>query len=59
VIDAARAFVHGHIPKGYAEFMNWGVINWGIPLDEFSNTHNGQLLCYVGLAAQKNYNSRR
>ena len=37
--------------------MNWGVINWGIPLEEFSDTHNGQPLCYVGLGAQKNYNS--
>jgi uncharacterized protein DUF1801 len=57
VIDEARAFVHKHLPKGYAEFMNWGVINWGIPLDEFPNTHNGQPLTYVGLGAQKNYNS--
>jgi hypothetical protein len=57
VIEEARAFVRRHIPKGYAEFMNWGVINWGIPLDEFSNTHNGQPLCYVGLGAQKRYNS--
>ena len=29
----------------------------GIPLDEFSNTHNGQPLCYVGLGAKKSYNS--
>ena len=57
VIDTARAFVHKHIPKGYAEFMNWGVINWGIPLEKFSNTHNGQPLCYVGLGAKKSYNS--
>src|SRR4029450_1128561 len=57
VIEEARAFVHRHIPKGYAEFMNWGVINWGIPLEEFSNTHNGQPLCYVGLGAHKSYNS--
>ena len=57
VIEKARAFVRKHIPKGYAEFMNWGVINWGIPLDEFSNTHNGQPLCYVGLGAKKSYNS--
>jgi len=57
VIEEARAFVHRHIPRGYAEFMNWGVINWGIPLDEFSSTHNGQPLCYVGLGAQKSYNS--
>ena len=57
VIEEARALVHRHIPKGYAAFMNWGVINWGIPLEEFSDTHNGQPLCYVGLGAQKNYNS--
>jgi len=56
-IEEARAFVHKHIHKGYAEFMNWGVINWGIPLEEFSNTYNGQPLCYVALGAQKNYNS--
>ena len=57
VIEEARAFVHRHIPNGYAEFMNWGVINWGIPLEEFSNTYNGQPLCYVGLGAKKRYNS--
>jgi len=57
VIEEARAFVHKHIPRGYAEFMNWGVINWGIPLEQFSNTYNGQPLCYVGLGAMKNYNS--
>ena len=56
-IEEARTFVRRHIPKGYAEFMNWGVINWGIPLEQFSNTYNGQPLCYVGLGAQKNYNS--
>jgi hypothetical protein len=57
VIDEARAFVHKHIAKGYAEFMNWGVINWGIPLSEFADTYNGQPLCYVGLGAKKTYNS--
>jgi hypothetical protein len=31
VIEEARAFVYRHIPRGYAEFMNWGVINWGDP----------------------------
>ena len=57
VIEEARALVHTHIPKGYAEFMNWGVINWGIPLEQFSNTHNGQPLCYVALGAKKSYNT--
>lgn len=57
VIEEVRAFVQTHIPKGYTEFMNWGVINWGIPLEEFSDTHNGQPLIYVGLGAKKTYNS--
>ncbi len=57
VLDQARFLVHRHIPKGYGEFMNWGVINWRIPLKEFSDTHNGQPLCYVGLGAKKTYNS--
>jgi hypothetical protein len=57
VIEQARAFVLEHLPKGYTEFMNWGVINWGIPLEDFSDTHNGQPLSYIGLGAQKNYNS--
>ena len=55
VIRAARKLVRTNIPKGYAEFMNWGAINWGIPLSEFSNTYNGHPLCYIALAAQKNY----
>jgi hypothetical protein len=57
VIEEARTLVRKHLPKGYAEYMNWGVINWGIPLEEFPDTYNGQPLCYVGLGAQKNYNS--
>jgi hypothetical protein len=57
VIEEARALVHKHIAKGYAEFMNWGVINWGIPLEEFPDTYNGQPLCYLALGARKNYNA--
>ena len=57
VIEEARSLVHKHISKGYAEFMNWGVVNWGIPLEQFPDTYNGQPLCYVGLGAKKNYNS--
>lgn len=57
VIEEARAFVRKHIPKGYVEFMNWGVINWGIPLEEFPTTHNGQPLSYIALGAKKNFNS--
>jgi len=53
VIEEARAFVHRHIPEGYAEFMNWGVINWGIPLEEFSNYRPRHLRRLNGCAAAK------
>jgi Domain of unknown function (DU1801) len=56
-INAARKFVHAHIPEGYAEFMSWGVINWGIPLSRYPNTYNGHPLCYVALGAHKNYST--
>jgi hypothetical protein len=57
VIVAARKLVLKHIPEGYAEFMSWGVINWGIPLSEFADTYNGHPLGYVALGAQKNHNA--
>jgi hypothetical protein len=47
--------VKKNLPKGYAEFVSWGMINYGIPLSRFPNTGNGQPLCYAALAAQKNY----
>ena len=55
VMDAALRLVRKNIPKGYVEFMNWGVINWGIPLSEFPDTYNGHPLGYIGLGAQKNF----
>jgi hypothetical protein len=56
-IVAARKLVQANIPKGYSEFMNWGCINWGIPLSEFSNTYNGHPITYIALGANKNKNS--
>jgi hypothetical protein len=57
VVEAARQLVRANIAGGYAEFMSWGVINWGIPLSQFAETYNGHPLCYVALGAQKNYAS--
>lgn len=56
-IAAVRAVVRKHLPKGYEEAMNWGVISYQIPLASFPNTYNKQPLSYVGLGAQKNYNT--
>src|SRR3954463_14923966 len=54
-IAAVRAVVRKNLPKGYSEFVSWGMLNYGIPLTRFPNTYNGQPLCYAALAAQKNY----
>jgi hypothetical protein len=54
-IAAVRAVVRKNLPKGYSEFVSWGMINYGVPLSRFPNTYNGQPLCYAALAAQKNY----
>lgn len=55
VIEAVRSVILAHIPKGYEEGMIYGMIGYYIPLEQYPNTYNDQPLCYVALAAQKNY----
>jgi len=57
VLSVVRAVVREHLPKGYREGMNWGMICYEIPLERYPKTYNGQPLAYVGLAAQKHYNA--
>ena len=54
VVAAMRDRVNAHLPPGYEETMNWGMISWQIPLARYPNTYNKQPLSYVALAAQKN-----
>ena len=54
-IAAVRDVINQYIPKGYQEAMNWGAITWEVPLSRFPKTPNGQPLCYVSLAAHKNF----
>lgn len=54
VIAAVRAVVKKHLPKGYVESMNWGMLAYEIPLSRYPDTYNKQPLMYVALAAQKN-----
>lgn len=56
-IAAVRKLVNRHMPKGYRETMNWGMITWEVPLSRYPKTYNGQPLAYVSLAAQKNYST--
>lgn len=54
VIAAVRAVIKKHLPPGYVETMNWGMLSFEIPLSRYPDTHNEQPLMYVALAAQKN-----
>jgi hypothetical protein len=56
-LKKVRAVIRRHLPKGYRETINWGVISYEVPLSRFPNTYNGQPLMYAGLAAQKNYHA--
>jgi hypothetical protein len=55
VVAALRDLVLRHLPAGYAETMNWGMISYEIPLARYPTTYNKQPLAYVALAAQKNH----
>ena len=54
-ISKVRDVVRRNLPAGYAEFMGYGMICWGIPLEQYPESRNGQPLCYAGLASQKNH----
>ena len=55
VIRQVREVVLKHLPAGYVETMNWGMISYEIPLSVFPDTYNRQPLSYVALASQKNH----
>lgn len=52
---AVRRAIRKHLPAGYKERMNFGMITWEVPLKRYPDTYNGQPLCFLGLASQKNY----
>jgi hypothetical protein len=54
VMAKVRGVIRKHLPKGYVETMNWGMIAYEVPLSRYPDTYNGQPLAYVALAAQKN-----
>ncbi len=54
VIQRVREVILEHLPAGYAEAMNWGMISYEIPLADYPVTYNKQPLSYAGLVANKN-----
>jgi Domain of unknown function (DU1801) len=54
VIATVRKVIRRHLPKGYEEKMNWGMITWQVPLKRYPDTYNKQPLLFAAIAAQKN-----
>jgi hypothetical protein len=55
VVSTMRSVVRKHLPAGYVETMNWGMICYEVPMSRYPATYNNQPLSYVALAAQKNH----
>ena len=54
-IETVRGVVNAHLPPGYEEALNWGMITWQVPLATCPETYNGQPLMYAALASRKRY----
>ncbi len=57
IISALRDLILQNLPEGYQETINWGMLSYEVPLETYPDTYNKKPLNYIGLAAQKNYNS--
>src|SRR5688500_627328 len=56
-IEAVRKVIKKHLPRGYEEGMQWGMISYYIPLSRYPDTYNKQPLGIAAIAAQKSYNA--
>jgi hypothetical protein len=56
-IAAVRSVVLEHLPAGFEEGMQWGMIGYYVPLERFPDTYNGQPLGLAALASQKRHMS--
>ena len=52
-INAVRGAVNKHLPKGYEETVDWGMLAWVVPLATLPDTHNGRPLMFAALGAHR------
>ena len=50
-----RQVILDHLPDGYEEAMNWGMITYQVPLSRYPDTYNREPLMYAALASQKDH----
>jgi hypothetical protein len=53
-IMQVRKVILDHLPEGFEETMNWGMITYQVPISVYPDTYNKQPLQYAALASQKN-----
>jgi len=56
-IEAVREVVVAHLPPGFEEVVQYGMISYVVPLARYPDTYNGQALALASLANQKRYMS--
>jgi hypothetical protein len=54
-IRTVRELVNSHIPAGYEEGMQYGMISWFVPFTTLAETYNNQPLALVSLGSQKSH----
>ena len=54
-VSAVRNVILDHLPAGYEECVQFGMLRYVVPLATYPVTYNKQPLAYAALASQKNY----
>ena len=54
-VEAVRQVVLDHLPGGFEEVMQYGMISYVVPLERYPDTYNGQALAMASLASQKRH----
>jgi hypothetical protein len=54
-VEAVRAVVLEHLPAGFEEGIQYGMIGYYVPLTRYPTTYNGEPLGIAALANQKRY----
>ena len=55
IVEAVRQVILDHLPEGYEEAMNWGMITYQVPLETYPDTYNKKPLMVAALASQKRH----
>jgi hypothetical protein len=55
IVAAVRSVVLEHLPPGFEEGMQYGMIGYYVPLERYPETYNGWPLGVAALASQKRH----